>query len=164
MRALLTPTSVRCPRRNNCNVCFKRARGSTRTFQYDHNWCSVLDARACWVLPSPVGRHRRRPPVPASIADAADTTWATARVETVFPSDEKHRAQQWCCKGSGPLILGRRQATFQRMVMYHRTKRQLSCRFFACAALCWRSHLHRFYFGVHVAPSLRCARFARSRR
>jgi hypothetical protein len=38
-------------------------------------------------------------------------------LEIVFPSDENHRAQQWCCKGSGPFRLGRRQATFQRMVM-----------------------------------------------
>jgi hypothetical protein len=65
-----------------------------------------------------VGRHWRRPPVPARIAHAAQHTRATARAKNVFPSDESNRAQQWCCKECGPIYLGRRQATFQRMVMF----------------------------------------------
>jgi hypothetical protein len=36
-----------------------------------------------------VGRHWRRPPVPARIAHAANNTRATARAKGVFPSDEK---------------------------------------------------------------------------
>jgi len=39
----------------------------------------MLDVRGMWVFRFAVGRHRRRPPVPACNALAAHNTWATAR-------------------------------------------------------------------------------------
>jgi hypothetical protein len=71
-----------------------------------------------------VGRHQRRPPVPARIAHAAHNTWATARAEKVFPSDEKHRSGNEAARIAGHSFSGRRQATLQQMVMFYRTNPQ----------------------------------------
>jgi len=53
---------------------------------------------------------------PERIAHAANNTLGLARASVIFPSDEKRRAARLLHE-SGPFVFGRRQATFQRMVM-----------------------------------------------
>jgi hypothetical protein len=54
---------------------------------------------------------------PEREAQAANDTLGPARASMLFPSDEKRRAAR-ALHESGPFVFGRRQATFQRMVMW----------------------------------------------